>query len=258
MILAIVQARTTSSRFPAKVLQPILGEPMILRQIERIKPSSRINKIIVATSTDATDNELAGLCKQNNIECFRGDLNDVLDRYYQAAKLYTPLHIVRLTGDCPLLNAEVIDEVISFHLEGNFDYTSNIIEPTYPDGLDTEILKFSVLEKAWSKAVLPSHREHVTRFIYTQPNSFKLGNFKFHENFSHLRWTVDERIDFDLITVIFEALYFKNPYFGMDEILQYLNENPKLKEINLYHKRNEGLQKSLFGDEIFRARLNAN
>jgi len=148
MILAILQARTSSSRLPGKVLKPILGKPMLLLQIERVRRARKIDKLVVATSNDPSDDGIEALCKQHGIDCFRGSLNDVLDRFYRAALTYNPEHIVRLTGDCPLIDPELVDSIIDMHLEGNYDYTSNAIQMTFPDGLDVEILTIKVLKEA--------------------------------------------------------------------------------------------------------------
>ncbi len=250
MILAVLQARTSSSRLPGKVLKPILGMPMLLRQIERINRAKKIDKLIVATSNHESDDKLAEVCFENNIECFRGSLNDVLDRFYQAAKLYEPEHLVRLTGDCPLADPAVIDRVITTHVAGNYDYTSNTIEPTYPDGLDVEVFRTSCLDYAWREATLSSQREHVTLFIYQHPELFSLGSVKHAEDLSSLRWTVDEPSDFILVNHIYENLYPHDPAFTTDSILEYLQCHEQLKNINSQFRRNEGLEKSLQKDYL--------
>jgi spore coat polysaccharide biosynthesis protein SpsF len=251
MILGILQARVSSSRLPGKVLKPILGNPMLIRQIERIIQSRLINRLIIATSIDESDDAIEAICKNYSLEFFRGQLNDVLDRFYCVAKPLNPEHVVRLTGDCPLVDPELIDSVIDFHLRGDFDYSSNTIDPTYPDGLDVEVFRFSCLEKAWHEAKLPSQREHVTPFIKKQPNLFKIGSFKNDADLSHLRWTVDELPDFVLVEKIYQALYPGNRYFGTKDILDFIGKHPELCEINFGYLRNEGLQKSLMEDKLF-------
>lgn len=248
MILAILQARVSSSRLPGKVLKPILGVPMLMRQIERVRRARRIDRILVATSEHASDDPIAGLCDRNGINCSRGSLDDVLDRFYRAASEFGPDQVVRLTGDCPLSDPNLIDEVISFHLSGGFDYTSNALEPTFPDGLDAEVFRFSCLERAWSEARLPSQREHVTPFIYGQPEVFKIGSYKGTADLSFLRWTVDEILDFELVTRVYEALYPADPNFTTADILSFLEQNPELKTVNKAYRRNEGFQKSLARD----------
>ncbi|MUG97025.1 spore coat protein [Scytonema sp. UIC 10036] len=251
MILAILQARLSSSRLPGKVLKPILGIPMLALQIERIRDTKLLSLILVATSQETTDNPIEELCNNQRVECFRGQLHDVLDRFYQAAKLYSPEHIVRLTGDCPLTDPSLIDEVINFYLTGNFDYASNALTPTYPDGLDVEIFRFSCLEQAWEEAQLPSQREHVTPFIYQQPKRFKIGSYQNNIDLSHLRWTVDELVDFQLVSKIYESLYTKKPKFTTKDILDFLRVNAELQTWNTCYQRNEGFQQSLLKDEVF-------
>ncbi|MBI4825115.1 MAG: glycosyltransferase family protein [Nitrospirae bacterium] len=224
---------------------------MLLRQIERLDRSSMINTLIVATSTDPSDDVLEQVCRENDINCFRGSLNDVLDRFYFAAQPYQPEHIVRLTADCPLADPQVIDRVIEFHLLGGYDYTSNAVEPTYPDGLDVEVFRFACMAQAWKEAILPSEREHVTPFIHQQPQRFKVGSVKNDVDLSMLRWTVDEPADFELAAMIYEALYRGNPAFTTDDILSLLESRPELKTWNTKHQRNEGYQKSLMEDALF-------
>jgi spore coat polysaccharide biosynthesis protein SpsF len=248
MILAILQARVSSSRLPGKVLKPLLGVPMLLRQIERLKKSRKIDRLLVATSAEPADDPIEKLCKENGIACYRGSLNDVLDRFYQATRRFDPEHVVRLTADCPLTDAKLIDEVIGFYLDGGFDYASNAIQATYPDGLDMEVFRSSCLEQAWREAALPSQREHVTPFIHQQPHLFKIGHYKNSSDLSDLRWTVDEPKDFELVTMVYEALYPKNPDFSTQEILQLLDQRPELAHWNTAHQRNEGYQKSLEAD----------
>ncbi len=256
MVIAIIQARVSSTRLPEKILLPILGEPMLYRQIERVKRCKMINSIIVATSDDKSDDPIEKLCSDNMIDFFRGSLNDVLDRYYQAAKIYKPDHIIRLTGDCPLIDPNTIDKVVCFHLEGGYDYTSNIIERTYPDGLDVEIFTFECLEQTWKEAELPSRREHVTPFIYQHPYRFKIGSITNEVNLSHLRWTVDEREDFELVSKIYKNLYTNNPEFTMKDVLDFLSMNPELININMQYGCNEGYQKSLIQDVLFKQYIN--
>ena len=251
MILGILQARVLSTRLPGKVLKPILGKPMLLRQIERLRHSKTMDKLVVACSVESSDDEIEKLCIENQIENYRGSLKDVLDRYYQAACIYKPDHIVRLTGDCPLIDSAVVDQVVSCHVKNNFDYTSNTIKPTFPDGLDVEIMKFTCLEEAWSQSTLPSHREHVTPFFYTQPAKYKLGEVNHIVDLSHLRWTVDEPIDFELVNQIYELLYFKNPAFNLQDILHCIKEKPELQHMNTAIHRNAGMQKSLLADKAF-------
>ncbi len=252
MILAILQARFSSSRLPGKVLQPLLGKPMLSRQIERILRSERIDRLVLATSTDPEDDAVAAVAAETGIACSRGSLDDVLDRFYRAALPYQPQHIVRLTGDCPLIDPAVIDGTIWFYLEGRYDYVSNALEPTFPDGLDVEVFRFFALEAAWREAMLPSQREHVTLFINQAPGRFRIGNYGHAGgDLSHLRWTVDEPEDLALVMRIYEALYPKDPAFSMEDILVLLERDPSLMKINTRFPRNEGLQRSIEKDRTF-------
>ncbi len=248
MILAVLQARSSSSRLPGKVLKPILGKPMLERQIERILRASKIDKLVVATSDDSGDDVIAQMCQKIGVDCFRGSLDDVLDRFFQAARPHRPDHVVRLTGDCPLADPSVIDAAIQFAIEGKYDYASNTLQPTYPDGLDVEVCRFDKLEQVWRSATMKSQREHVTPYFYQNPHLFKLGSLTRQPDLSALRWTVDNADDFALITSVFESLYPGNPAFGTNEVLAYLNSRPELSKLNSSYARNEGYQKSLSED----------
>ena len=247
-ILTILQARTSSSRLPGKVLLPLLGKPMLARQLERVRRARHIGRLVVATSTDGADDAVERLCREEGVECHRGSLDDVLDRFYQAALPRKPEVVVRLTGDCPLADPAVIDAVIDFFLAGGYDYASNAVEPTFPDGLDVEVFRFECLETAWREARLPSQREHVTLFIHGQPERFRVGSLRRAENLGHLRWTVDEPADFDFVKRVYEALYPLNPGFATADVLALLASHPELAGINTGITRNEGLQRSLERD----------
>lgn len=248
MILGILQARTSSSRLPGKVLRPILGKPMLERQIERLARCHEIDRLIVATSEDRSDDAIAQLCQQLGVDCYRGSLDDVLDRFYQAASLYQPEHVVRLTGDCPLADPMLIDELIRFHLAEQSDYSSNCHEPSLPDGLDAEIMRMTALALAWQEARLASEREHVTPFIRKHPKRFRIRLWRNSVDLSHHRWTVDKAEDFDFVCAVYEALYPGNPAFGMQDVLDLLAQRPELAIINAGFRRNEGCEKSLAKD----------
>ena len=250
MILAILQARVSSTRLPGKVLKPILGEAMLLRQIDRVARAQYIDKLVVATSVDQSDDAIQVLCENNGITCFRGSLDDVLDRFYKAAKAYNPDHVVRLTGDCPLADPTVIDQVIQSHVEQGADYTSNTMEPTFPDGLDVEVMRYTCLQVAWQQAKLPYQREHVTQYVIKNPGQFCIVTVKNNVDLSSLRWTVDEPEDFQLVTAIYQALYPVNPNFLTVDILTLLANEPLLQNMNTNFKRNEGLFKSLRHDGV--------
>lgn len=244
-IVAVLQARVSSSRLPGKVLRPILGRPMLTLQIERIRRARRLDHLVIATSEDAADDALRDACAAAGVDLFRGSLNDVLDRVYRAALPHDPTHLVRLTGDCPLADPEVIDEVIRAHIDGGNDYTSNTQPPTYPDGLDVEVARFEAFAQAWKDARLKSEREHVMPFLYNHPERFRLGSVKAAVDRSSLRWTVDEPADFELVTGVYETLYPANPAFTTADILALLEREPALAVINSKLHRNEGYDESL-------------
>ena len=247
MILAIVQARSSSSRLPNKVTKPILGKPMILHELERVRRSKRIDKIVLATSRDSSDDGLADIATESGIEVYRGNLDDVLDRYYQCAKQYQPEHVVRITGDCPVIDWRIVDAVIEKHLREQNDYTK--ATDRFPDGLDTEVVRLSALEIAWRNAKLLSEREHVTLYIKNHSEQFKLGVLECKHDLNFMRWTVDEPQDFELIRQIYEELYAENNDFSMQDILQLLERKPEMLAINRGIQRNEGLLKSLREDK---------
>ena len=230
-VLAILQARMSSSRLPGKVMMEILGEPMISLQIERIKRAKKIDKLILATSNQEEDNKLEEVCKNIGLYCFRGSLDNVLDRYYNAALTFNPIHIVRLTGDCPLIDPKIIDEVIDYHISENSDFTSNAApnQRLIPDGLDAEVIKFKILEKIRKKELSKEQKEHVTLYFYENLKEF---NFKIYahkgKDLSSHRWTVDYLEDFNFVEKIYSKLYHQKNDFNTEDILNLLEKNPHL------------------------------
>lgn len=225
MVLAILQARMSSSRLPGKVLKPILDKPILAYQIERIKQSKKIDKIVLATSIGIEDNPLENLANSLNIDCFRGDLNNVLKRFYDCATLYNADIVVRLTGDCPVIDPQIIDEVVSLHIISNSDYTSNTLYRTFPDGLDVEVLNFKTLEKTYQNAVEKEDLEHVTKYIYTNKDKFKLSNYKNDIDYSYIRWTLDNIDDFYFFKHFYEIK--KDSFFNWKEILSFTKDEKK-------------------------------
>lgn len=233
-VLCILQARVSSSRLPGKVLMPILGEPMLARQIERIQRAQRIDALIVATSDGPSDDGIAGLCARLSVDCFRGSLDDVLDRFYQAAAAAAirPEHVMRLTGDCPLTDPAVLDALMDLHLAGDFDYSSNVEVRTYPDGLDAEIFTYPLLERAWREASMPDDREHVTPYMREAVPTERRGNLEDRVDRSNLRWTVDYPQDFEFARRVFEALYPLDPAFDADDVHTLLHDHPEIGAVN--------------------------
>jgi spore coat polysaccharide biosynthesis protein SpsF len=245
MILGIVQARMASTRLPGKVLMPLAGAPMLERQIERLQRSTRMDRLIVATTAGVEDDALASLTEGLGLECYRGSAEDVLDRYFRAAEAHSPSHVVRLTADCPLADWQLIDRTIELAVGGGFDYVSNVLRPTWPDGLDAEVLTFAALEAAWHDARSPVDREHVTQFILKHPERFSQGSLENHIDLSALRWTVDEPRDYEFVCRVYEELYPSNPAFATDDVLEFLRKRPELLDINSGIERNEGLRLSI-------------
>jgi spore coat polysaccharide biosynthesis protein SpsF len=240
-IHAIVQARMSSTRLPGKVLKEILGQPMLSRQIERLRKATMIDKIIIATSNETSDDPIAQLCQQLSIPCVRGSLHDVLGRYYLASETYPSQHVVRITGDCPLIDPAIVDQVIQLHVETQADYTSNCLHQSFPDGLDIEIFTQGSLIQAYKLAKKPEEREHVTPYIYNHPEQFSQQELFYPHNLSFHRWTVDQPEDFTLVNKIYERLYPENPDFALADILQLIEQHPKLATINAQHPRNDSL-----------------
>lgn len=247
-VLGVLQARFSSSRLPGKVMLPILGRPMLARQLERLRRAGSLDGLMIATSLSATDDPVARLAEEESLPVFRGSLEDVLDRFYSASLPYAPEHCVRLTGDCPLTDPQLVDTLVAAHLGGDHDYTSNALEPTFPDGMDVEVVRFACLEEAWREATLLSQREHVMPFITGQPGRYRLCSYKGGRDLSALRWTVDEPDDFELIRAIYEELYPADPAFSTSDVLALLERRPELKTLNLSHRRNEGYLVSLARD----------
>lgn len=252
MIGIIIQARVGSTRLSKKVLKPIFGKTSIEREIERVKKVKLVQKIILAIPDSKKDDTLEKIGKKAGILVYRGSENDVLDRFYQSAKKFNLTDIVRITGDCPLFDWQICDEVISFYLQNKYDYVSNVRPPTFPDGLDIEVFSFKALERMYQNSKLKSEREHVTLHITNHPEIFKIGNLIRNGNdLSGLRLTLDEPKDLILIRKIFCALYKKKKFFVLNDILKLFGEKPELLEINKSIKRNEGLAKSLKQDKIY-------
>jgi spore coat polysaccharide biosynthesis protein SpsF len=241
MILAILQARCSSTRFPGKVLATVLGTPMILRQIERLRGSDLIDRLVVATSVDESDDELVATLEAAGVDVRRGSLDDVVGRFAGVVAEFPAEHIVRLTADCPLAYADVIDTVIRTHLREATDYTSNTIVPTYPDGLDVECISADAFGRLLTLPLTAREREHVTLGLYGRPNEFSLTNVAQVPDRSNLRWTVDIPDDLTFVQEIYGRLYDGDNAFGQESILRLLLEFPELNRTDQDLARNAGL-----------------
>ena len=236
-----------STRLPGKVLAKIAGRPMLWHVVNRVRMARSIDQVVVATSTKFTDNVIAQFCANHHIECFRGSETDVLDRFYGAARHFGAKTVVRITADCPLIDPQVIDTVVGTFCAGEFDYVTNTLRYTYPDGLDTEVYSLAALETAWQEACLPSEREHVTSYLRNS-GRFRVGGVENAIDLSarHLRWTVDEQVDLEFVRAVYRHLWSKqHEVFYLDDILQLLEREPNLVKINQGLARNEGYYKSL-------------
>lgn len=245
-VTAIIQARMSSSRLPSKVLLPLVGKPVLEHVVERIRACKEISRVVVATSTDQTDNAIEQWCQSAAIDCYRGSLNDVLDRYYQAAKLYHADVVVRITADCPAVDPTIVDEVINGFFQGQYDYYG--LSGEFPDGLDCTVFAFTALERAWREAKLSSEREHVGPYMEKNPELFRTGGMKKFIGLSHHRWTLDEPRDYEFLQAVFARLYRENSHFLAEDVLSLLEHEPELLGINSDIIRNEGYLKSLLAE----------
>lgn len=250
-ILIIAQARLGSTRLPGKVMKKVLDKPLLWYLAKRVQQVKTPHKFIIATGETESNQPIIDLAKSLNIDYFIGSEDDVLDRYYQTAKTFKGDVIVRITGDCPLTDPNIIDKGLDIFLNGNYDYVSNVHPPTYPDGFDLEIFSFKALEIAWKEAKLPSEREHVTPHIWKNPEKFPPRNFEFEVDVHTIRLTVDNLEDFELISIIIKKFHDHWDSFQARDIVKYLIENRELLEINSQLTRNEGYLKSLKEDEKF-------
>tara|TARA_X000000950_G_scaffold41682_1_gene45708 strand:+ start:15415 stop:16155 length:741 start_codon:yes stop_codon:yes gene_type:complete len=234
----IVQARMSSTRLPGKVLKPILGKPMLFFLIERLKRVNYKDRIIIACSNNELDNSIINFCKKEKILFFRGSEDNVLQRFYQASKYYKIKNIVRITSDCPLIDPEIIDDVIFKFLNlSKIDYVSNTIKPTYPLGMSVEVFTENALQKAVAIAKENFELEHVTPVFYMKKNFFNINSIISNKNQSEIRLTVDTKEDYNLIKIIYKKLYKKKIDFGLDDILHLLENNPELTKINNHIKQ---------------------
>jgi spore coat polysaccharide biosynthesis protein SpsF len=227
--LAILQARMSSSRLPGKVMMTLNGQPMIYRQIERIRHAATIDKIVVATSTDQSDDLLVNYLTENDIDVYRGSLNDVLSRFLEIERKMEVSAIIRLTGDCPLVIPALIDTLVTRFYAADVDYLSNTLEPTYPDGLDIEVIRPGVLETLSEYELSQAEKEHVTLGIYSRPSKFTLENFSHNVDLSHNRWTVDQPEDLEFVRRVYSAFIGREATFSFEDVVSYLKNEPDLR-----------------------------
>lgn len=246
--IAMIQARMGSSRLPNKVLKDICGKPDLQWVVERVRRSRFVDEVMVITSIDRNNLPLIRLCTELGVRIYVGSEDDVLDRYYQAARLVKSEYVVRITADCPMYDWNVLDDMIE-NVKFDTDY-SCISGEDFPDGLDTEIVRFEALERAWQDARLSSEREHVTQYIKKHPELFSIREYVFPlTNVGHYRWTLDEEADFQMIEAVYQHfLDTGKEDFTADDIITFLKAHPEIEAINSNIGRNEGLLKSIRED----------
>ena len=241
-----------STRLPKKVLLPLGGKTILENVVDRVRQAKTISQIIVVTSNEPDDDAIAKFCEEKEIQYFRGSHEDVLDRFYQAAKQFKAEHICRVTADCPLIDPAVIDEAVKQYIDNGYDYVSNSHPvATYPDGFDTWVFSFAALEKSWQEAKLPSEREHVTSYIWNHPEKFNIFNVKNNVDLSAYRLTIDEKKDYQALKIIVDQV----KELTMENIVKFLDEHEEVRKINAPIQRDEGYYKSLEEDKKFNATL---
>lgn len=245
----IIQARLGSTRLPNKIIQLLDQKSTVLDYvINQTTNSKLIEKIIIATTNLVEDDVILKTVSKKNLDYFRGDSNDVLDRYYQCAKRFSLSTIVRITSDCPLVDPNIIDDSIKFFKNNSFDYVSNVHPQTFPIGIAVEVFSFKSLQKAWKNAKLPSEREHVTPYLYNN-KKFNIYNLEYSTNLTSIRITIDRENDLKLVRNVVSKI--KNRPILLSDIVKLHNEDPKMFKLNLDYDINEGYLKSLKDDERF-------
>lgn len=239
--VAILQARMASTRMPGKVLAPLAGRPMILQQIDRIRRARSLDGLVVATSVDPSDDVLVDALTTEGVDVVRGPQHDVLARYIAVLDQRDADAVVRLTADCPLISPAVIDQVVSAFRVGGADYVSNTMTPTFPDGLDVEVVRASVLREVASTATDPPEREHVTLGVYRRHDHYRVENVRGVKDLSDLRWTVDTPEDYAFVAAVYDELYAANADFDLPDVLAYLEQHPERNRTVDHARRNAAL-----------------
>jgi spore coat polysaccharide biosynthesis protein SpsF (cytidylyltransferase family) len=253
-IVAVVQARTSSQRFPEKILADVGGSPLLARLLRRLRSSRECAALAVATSTTRDDDAVAAIADAEGVSVVRGPLNDVLERYRIAAETLDADALVRVTGDCPLVDAQVVDSVIRAFRAADVDYASNVRPPTFPDGLDVEVVSRDALERAAREAMRPSEREHVTLYIAEHPELFRSQNVTHAPDLSAMRWTVDYPDDLEFVRGVFRTFRGREETFRLEDVLAALASDDALARLMPADSRNEGLGQSLDAE---RARIHS-
>jgi spore coat polysaccharide biosynthesis protein SpsF len=235
----------SSNRLPGKVLKPINGQPMIYRQINRVLESTLVEDLIVATSVSNSDDELVEFLESENIKVFRGSLDNVLSRFLEIMKEISPTNIIRLTGDCPLVMPKLIDQMVVQFEEKLPDYLSNSLVPSFPDGLDIEIISSEAISRLESLNLSKMELEHVTLGVYNRPDLFRVLNFSTPIDRSSMRWTVDYPEDLDFVRSVYSHFKGRESVFEYEDVLEFLSSNPDVVTGISASRRNEALLKPL-------------
>lgn len=232
--VAIIQARMASTRLPQKAMLDIAGHTMLWHVVQRLHDCQNLDEVVVATTVNTEDQAITDFCRAQGFHCYRGSSEDVLDRYFQAAKAYKAEAVVRITSDCPLIDPEIVDELIKRYSDSPDEYAgaSTIIRRSYPRGLDCELVSMSTLTNLWERVTEPKYREHVTLYIYDHLHDFRMISLEFPEDLSRYRWTVDEQADLDFVREVYRQLYAVDPAFRTRDVLKLLNKDKKLQLIN--------------------------
>lgn len=252
MNVVIVQARMGSSRLPGKIMMEACGKTMLEHMISRVKRSTKIDELIVATSTNKLDNVIEDWCEKHNILCFRGPEQDVLKRYKLANDTVHGDTIIRLGADSPLIDPKIIDDVLEVYEKNNYDFVSNLFPVegrTYPDGVNVEVFSSKILNEMDRDAKKPSEREHVTFYVWMQPERFKIFRHDYPEDISNFRFNLDYLEDYCLIRTIYESLYYENNFFTLEDTINWLKQNPHILKFNDMIEPNQGWQKSFDEDK---------
>jgi spore coat polysaccharide biosynthesis protein SpsF len=236
-VVTVIQARTASTRLPHKVLKPLLGEPLLVRMVERVQAAKLVGPVVVATTPEPEDDPIEALCQTAGFFCYRGHPTDLLDRHYRVGREFKAAAVVKIPSDCPLIDPRLIDRVLAAYLDHTdaYDFVSNLHPPTYPDGNDVEVMSMPALATAWREARRDFEREHTTPFFWENPDRFRLYNVTWETGLNYAmthRWTIDYEEDYQFIKAVYEALYPKDPLFGLADILALLNRRPDIVALN--------------------------
>ncbi len=251
MIAGIIQARMGSSRLPGKVMMEACGKPLLELMIERVKRAKTLDKVIIATSVEKQDDEIVKFCKKHNIEYFRGSEHDLLSRYKFTAESINANIIVRLVSDTPLIDPKEIDKVVETYVNNSYDFVSNFFPfpRTYPDGFSVEVFSFKILVEMFNEAKRPSDREHMTFFIWRQPQRYKIFRVDYNRDISNYRFNLDYKEDYLLIKAVYEGIYQQKREFTLEDIINFLDSNSYIFELNSKIKPYENIIKSFQEDK---------